>query len=705
MADPIGTVTQFVETRLREIDDLSKRLDLLAQKFSEGDLSRVIQVNRASDDMKKFLNVINGVTAAQAKQHRVTRELSKAYKEQLDVVKKLAKERKDLLDKQKSGGPHGAPRALTGAEAHRLQDLNSELKAQAKHLHDIYKLQDPKKQQQLIDEFDNEEKSLRALNIQQFVVRKGLDLLVKAFAGAYNWAEKLQKVTATLAERFGAGTDAIIGMAATAKREFLDPKGLGGMGFQLEEVSQMLGDFREQLEFTGKITDEQGLKLVKWGKIAGLTATEVGELARSIVLQGGAAQEAETFMVDLVRVQEKSGVTARALSKQFLGAGKSLFELTGPKARQALVESAAQLAKMGTGLDKLKGFIDLTDSFDKTTEAAAKLNTVFGTSINALELFAIQDPAKRFLEVSRKLRASGLTPDMIRQEKSFLMTQLQVSEATANAALTAMENGTDYTKELKKQEEIEKDRLDTQAKFDSLLNRGRKVLIAWDLIAAKFFDRFSQKDLIGPLTTLFNGIIEFVESDAMMSLVTGLTDAFRIVGDVVNAIWLAVATVGRAVMGIVGALLQGLGFAWKLIKWGAGKMGFDLGEAAISDNDLVKGAFAAEKGIMSPFFDPKGAEYKQLQASQAPTIYGLPDADQFRAMRAAQSPAALAGGGTENLASPTASPGTSNAKVTGAAPGAPAAAPDQTIHVQLTLDGEVLQDKLYKANLRRVSGQ
>lgn len=684
MPDPIQVTQAF----LKDVEDLGKRLDELSRKFQEGDLSRIMNLNKASADMKKFMEAVTGVTEAQQRMHRVEKELEKARQKQVQQIRQTREELDRLVKKsQEKNG-------LDQEELEHHTELKKRLEEERKELEKIEELQKPEKIEKLTKEFDGEEKAMKGLMIRSFALKKAFDILVKVFTGVYSWADKLQQNLGALAERFGAGTDAILHMADTAKREFLDPKGLGGMGFKLEEVNAMLGDFREQMVFTGKVTDEQALRLVKWGKIAGMTATETGELSRSMYMMGQSVQDTENFLADMVSFAGKAGVSARAMSKSFTGAGKSLLELTGPRSQDNLKRSAAFLLKMGMSLDKLKGFVDMSDSFDQVAESVAGLNTVFGTTINAAEIFAEQDPAKRIDRISQALKGVGMTPDAMRQEKRFLMDRLHLTEQDVNALIKANERGEDYSKILEEQAKVEEDRAKVQESFDALLTRGKKTLIAWGQLAANFYDKFNLKDVVGPLTTLFDGIMDFVRSDAMVSLAAGLGDAFRIIGDIVNFVWPVVALIGRTIGAVVGALLQGLGFAWKIIKWAVGKVpGVDLGEAGISDRQLIESAQTAEQKIFSPFFQPGSPEYRQLNANRP-----MATADTSGIV----APSTTGGGVStaEALGSPVVNVAGAPAAAA-AAPGAPAEAGAASVQVQLVLDGEVLQDKLYKASLRR----
>ena len=515
--------------------------------------------------------------------------------------------------------------------------------------------------------------------------------------------EILKKVQAELATQFGAGTDSIAEMGLVAKREMLSPTGLGAMGFQVEEIAHALAQFREQMVFTGKVTNDQAITLVKWGMVAGLSAQQVGELSRSMVLMGQGAQDVEHFLQLTVSAARKAGISSAALAKQFTGAGKALLELTGPKAQKALLESAAKLSQMGVGIDKLKGFIDATDVFDQTAESMARLNTVFGTQINALEVFAEQDPAKRFEMVARQLKAAGANVDMIRQEKKFLADNLHVSEDIANAWLTTAQHGGDFTKELRKQAEAEEDRKKTAEQFDNLLERGKKVLIAWDQLSANFFDTFSTMDnIVKPLKGVFDSLLEFIRSDDMKAFTDGLASAFEIIGDIVHVVWNLVKPVVKVVISVIGQALQGLGLIWKGLKWVLGKLGFDLGASAVSTEDFQKAAMRAGAGTE--------ALAKSTMTLADPTKYahealGTPDLSPSARPAVSPAPSASpAAGAAANPQSPMWNPYNTAPAPTYTYPGAgPGQGSNHTTNVQVVLDGNVIQEQTIKNQMRQGS--
>ena len=469
------------------------------------------------------------------------------------------------------------------------------------------------------DEWAKHEKFLKIRNSLQVaglttlkLIAVGYGVLQSAIVGVVSWENKLQVALSKVSRTIGSTSKNVVEIRNAAKDSFLDPGSLGGLGFGLEEITSQLTEFADKMEWTNKVISQEATALIKLGVGLGMTSNEVGDLTRSIVVMGGSAKDTENFMTDMMTSARIAGVNAKTMAKAFTGAGKALFEITGPKARQRLLESAGYFAKMGMSLDKMKGFVDMTDSFDQAATSMAKLNTAFGTHINALEVFAEQDADKRVALIAKQLQMQGVNTNMSRQEKKLMAESLNIEQDQLNALLAQVEAGTDFTQALQNQKDLEKSRAKTQVMFeeslwkakDSLISIGQVVGRIWEGITALLSPLFkgfkfamgiqssasfleeSMKKVTAMTETwmkalsgnkfgaigdnlfqigkafgkIFDAIIDFFSSDSFLYFISGIVDMMTVVADIVGFILPPIQIVAHAVAWVVG-------LAMKLIAW------------------------------------------------------------------------------------------------------------------------------------------
>lgn len=701
MAGKLEQMQGRLQQAVAAVDDIAKKLEAVTRQFQEADLSKVLNINKASADMQQFLAATTGATTALQKQHRVERELDKALVDHEKRFTKLALENKKLYANKSKWSKF---------ERDQFDKNKKDMKHEYDTLQKIHKLKTPQSLQKLTNEYDALEKSTKMTTLTTQLFVKGLELLLWTGKQVYEWQERLTRNLSTLAERFGGATDSILGMATVARDEFLNKNGLGGMGFELEEITQKLADFREQLQFTGRVSQQESLQLVKYGMTIGMNASQVGELSRAIVLMGGGAKDVTRFMAQVTIASRRSGVTAAALAKQFQGAGKALFELTGPRARQQLMESAGFLAKMGTGLDKLQGFIQMSDTFDQAAESMAKLNTAFGTGLNAMEVFAEQDPAKRMAMVVKRFQLQGMTVDMMRQEKRLLMDSLKIDEQTANAVLNAAEGRQDINKALEEQVQKEQDIAKTNAEFDDMLQRGKKTLIAWSLAWSKFIDKIEASGMIKALKGAFEGIMWLVDSPVMSTFATGLSDTFSMIADMIEIIVKGAAIALMPMVWAAGKVLSAVAQIWKLLKYViagvsavAGALSGGKGWSSFGEFDTTDEATEMKRGWANLLGQDEIGGVKNTvgqKTSATPSvptpIEGFADGGDFRKNQMM----VVGERGAELAVSGPAGTIINNETLQQVAAAAQTGT-GQPIIVQVILDGEVIQESMYKSDLRR----
>lgn len=160
-----------------------------------------------------------------------------------------------------------------------------------------------------------------------------------------------------------------------------------------------------------------------------------------------------------------------------LGKSPEILARFGVANRKEFAVAAAKARSYGLALKEVNGaFGEQLDTFEGSATAAAKLNSMFGTTINSFDLMMQTDPTKRMEMLRRELLAQGKTWEKLTVfERNSITTTLGVDKATAQLMLST-------DKERKSLEAKAKER-ENQIKIDEKWNAGmgsiKKTLIAW----------------------------------------------------------------------------------------------------------------------------------------------------------------------------------------------------------------------------------
>jgi hypothetical protein len=749
----MGSGGNSLRSALAQIKDFTTSMDKLASTMSESDVARALNAKEATGDLKAVSEALDDVYNTHAK---VLDQLNKAYKINRARINNLKEESRELRQKKK----------LTAEEKDHLASLiGSDGKSGL--LGSLKKREDELKNLRIREikerTFSNKIDKDRIKNQTWLVNRqKEMGMIMKrvapviiAYAAAFDvleqvhkrvfkWQGDLQKSLSTLALRFGTTTEAVVEMRQEALTQLLDVDGLGGLGLSLEEITSQLGDFNEALSWTRKVSQPAAAEMIKLARGVGMSAQQVGEFSHAFMVAGQSVDDVKKFMKSIATEAARAGVNTASLGKQFTGAGRALFDMSGPKARMELVKTARELAKMGTGLDKIAGFTEMTDVFDKTAEGMARINTAFGTHINAMEVFSERNPEKRLKMLTDQMAAQGMTVEMMRQEKKLLAETLGMDAQTVDSLLTRSTMTEEQLQAEREMGNLAAKKLEAEQAFEKSIMRSKQALVAEQAIAANinnmltkqmapFYDAFADggglvegagmfdsytKKWVATINTIsrklgeqgigaslsgigrtfgkiWDTIMDFISSDSMAAFITGLVGAFEIVSDVIGAIITVISPVLKGILWVIGKALEFITVAWKFAKMFVSAGWAGLTNMAGEDGSMGKAAGSA--------WDTGEKEY----SASGMGLFGMgepvatSDAMVTRAGGGTMRPGQMAlvgengpelftseGGGTVTPASTTAAAlnGASNA----------------TINVQVILDGEIIQEKTFKQNLRSI---
>lgn len=248
------------------------------------------------------------------------------------------------------------------------------------------------------------------------------------------------------------------------------------LGYSFEEGTSMVRDFSKALN-TGLTIPKDVLKTGKeLTFVLGMTAEQSGKLVQQFQKQGlGMVQLNDMFKVG-AREARAYGLPVNEVLRD-IGDAPDILARFGLANRKEFAVSAAKARSYGLTIKELDAaFGKQLDTFEGSSVAAAKLNTIFGTNINSMKLMMEHDPVKRMEMLRKSLIGQGKDWEHLSVAERNVITQtLGVDEATAQLTLSS-------DKERKKLEAKNLERK-KQIKVDEDWNRGmgsiKKTLIAW----------------------------------------------------------------------------------------------------------------------------------------------------------------------------------------------------------------------------------
>lgn len=291
-----------------------------------------------------------------------------------------------------------------------------------------------------------------------------------------------------------------------------------GLGF--EQGQQMVVGFAKGLK-TVEPLDPMALKSAEnLVAVLGMGADEAGKFALQIQKQTGSLAALKDAMIAGAKQADKFGVPISEVQRDMAGAPDILARFTVAN-RRAFAEATAKAQSYGLTIkDVNSAFGNQLDSFEGSAEAAAKLNTIFGTNINSMELMMEADLTKR-MEMLR----SSLIDQGHEWENLNVYQQNAISQALKmDKAQLALVLSSDKER---KSLEAKMKRKQSDAKINEAWERGvtkiRKVLINLDEefkrtlrsisnLVARFFGFESGIESITDTTKLLHKVFDIIRT-------------------------------------------------------------------------------------------------------------------------------------------------------------------------------------------------
>jgi len=247
------------------------------------------------------------------------------------------------------------------------------------------------------------------------------------------------------------------------------------LGYSFDEGAEAVTGLAEAM-MTVHIPKDNLKTTLMLSEYVQLGAKNAGNLALAFMKSEGNLKNLDDAMKNAIDLTREYGVPVNQIRKD-VGENIDILARFGTQNIMTFSKSIAKARSYGLTIKEINSaFGKGMDTFEGTSEAAAKLNAIFGTNINSLELMMETDPTKRMEMLREELVNQGKTWDNLGVfEKNVITSSLKINEQQAQLAFAS-------EKVRKKLQTEEKERM-KQVKINKDWEKGlsniKKTLLAW----------------------------------------------------------------------------------------------------------------------------------------------------------------------------------------------------------------------------------
>jgi len=248
------------------------------------------------------------------------------------------------------------------------------------------------------------------------------------------------------------------------------------LGYSFEEGASLVRDLSMGLKTGLKIPPD----VLKTGKeltaVLGLTGDEAGNLIVQFQKSGLSVKELNESFTAGADEARKYGVPVNDVLRDIASA-PDLLARFGAKNAKEFARSAAKAKSYGLSIKDLNSaFGKQMDTFEGSSDAATKLNAVFGTSINSLELMLETNPEKRMEMMRKSIENQGKSWEKMDVfQRNALTSATGLTDAQAQLAFSSKKERDALEKKAKARErEIKVDE-----KWNSGMSSIKRTLSSW----------------------------------------------------------------------------------------------------------------------------------------------------------------------------------------------------------------------------------
>lgn len=469
--------TGQLEKADRLLSDIVSKFDTLA-RFDELPVFNLIK--RDIDDIDKKLDAMTKVVGLFSKKG------AKSFKEYAEQIKKTKNRindiNKEMRIMEKHYGKSEKDLEKQNLTYRRLREELARLNKEQKEQLDLWKAMAKLSGQEGMRFLDWFGGSVASLTFSS--VFAGFKLLATGIERVYDLQEKWTHAIGTFRKAIGPATKE----SSIFEKHAASMQGqLYGLGMGFDAAHTEMANFVKGFGFANDEAAKWAKDSIKFGVVTGAGTEAIAELSRNMMLMGMEQKKQHGYFTEMIGAANAAGVSVSDFSKEIAGAKDSLAEF-GESGQKSFMTAASWARKLGVSIKSLQNIIKLTDTFESTAQAAAKMNTVFGTSINSLDLMLEQDPAKRFNIIRDAMIGAGKDmKNLSRLEKKLLADTLQMSVEEVNAFLTS---GKSYEKFMEDKAKQDREAARNTANINKLMGKAATTMLEWGNIAQQVIRKF-----------------------------------------------------------------------------------------------------------------------------------------------------------------------------------------------------------------------
>lgn len=270
---------------------------------------------------------------------------------------------------------------------------------------------------------------------------------------------------------FGHGSEGLANMLKSVSEQMneLGPL-MGQFSGEIKKNAGVFNVYRKGLGLTGEAFASMGKLAASKGKTLNDTLGEVGNQA--------------------IQMGKKFGISSKLIAKDMASIG-DIAATSAALGTKELASMTVFARKLGIEAKALKGIVDKWDNFEDAAQGASKLSQAFGMNIDAMQMMAEQDPAKRLDHMRQAFFATGKSvEELSRQELKLMASQMGLSEEQAKLALG--QEDLSYDEITAGADEAEKKQITQAEAMKELADAMKKVFGSGGKTFNSFMDAFTQ---------------------------------------------------------------------------------------------------------------------------------------------------------------------------------------------------------------------
>jgi len=304
---------------------------------------------------------------------------------------------------------------------------------------------------------------------------------------------KVMPAFAALNKALGAGSE---GMEHLRKQAVKTGVQFEMLGKTFQEGYTVVTNISSAL-MSAEIPDKYLSDLLKMSEYVGAGTEATGKFGLFLKKTTGSLRDSRKIMNEAALAAESYGVPWNQVRKDMIE-NTNILARFGTRNTLVMAEAAAKARHYGLTIENVnEAFGDQMDTFSGSAEAAAKLNTIFGTNINSMKLMMETDPTKRLEMLREELLNQGRTWEKLSVfERNAIAQSLGVDKTQAALILSSEKRRKQLQSQAKQQEHMNK----INEEWEKGLGNTKETLLPLIPLVENMmraFARFSMKLLFG----------------------------------------------------------------------------------------------------------------------------------------------------------------------------------------------------------------